>query len=75
MTKHTHVYRIRIPDILSRQLDCNTLVVPKMFLAKRNCEPASQATNPINQTRYVWVEIRKPTVEEFAAHLRLKGSG
>jgi len=38
-------------------------------------EPASQATNPINQTRYVWVEIRKPTVEEFAAHLRLKGSG
>jgi len=25
--------------------------------------------------KYVWVEIRKPTVEEFAAHLRLKGSG
>eukprot|EP00435_Cladocopium_sp_Y103_P008120 s2749_g2.t1 len=25
--------------------------------------------------RYVWVEIRKPTAEEFASHLRLKGSG
>lgn len=25
--------------------------------------------------KYVWVEIRKPTAEEFASHLRLKGSG
>lgn len=25
--------------------------------------------------RYVWVEIRKPTAEEVAPHLKLKGSG